>query len=80
MNALPNEWQINDNDQPKDSLILRDRCQSELFLFDAEPPPVINRENPKFHCDGERLFGDRPDVYRAVVLAPCNPGGRRTKE
>jgi len=64
----------NDNDQTKDSLILRDRCQSELFLFDAEPPPVINREKPKFNCDGERLFRDRPDVYKAVVRALAIPG------
>jgi hypothetical protein len=62
------------NDQPKESLILRERCQSELFLFDVEPPPVINREKPKFNCDGERLFRDRPDVYKAVVRALAIPG------
>jgi hypothetical protein len=64
----------NGNDQPKDSLILRERVQSELFLFDVEPPPVINREKPKFNCDASRLFAARPDVYQAAVRALAIPG------
>ena len=58
------------------SLILKERAELEAapFLFSEEDLPKIDRSRPKFHCTGERLWRDRPDVYKAVVRLLAEPG------
>jgi hypothetical protein len=60
----------------RESLILKERAELEAqpFLFAEEDLPKIDRAKPKFHCTGERLFRDRPDVYKAVVRGLAEPG------
>jgi len=58
------------------SLILREQAELEAapFLFSEDDLPKIDKARPKFHCTGERLFRDRPDVYKAVVKLLAEPG------
>jgi len=58
------------------SLILKERAKAEdaPFLFSEEEIPRIDKTRPKFHCTGERLFRDRPDVYKAAVRMLAEPG------
>jgi hypothetical protein len=55
------------------SLILQDEAaanpekDAQLFLFYAGDIPQIDRGKPQFDYTGERLFRDRPDVYRLVM-------------
>ena len=44
------------------------------FLFSEDDLLKIDKEKPKFHCTGERLWRDRPDVYKAVVRLLAEPG------
>lgn len=62
--------------QVNGSLILKEQAElvAAPFLFSGDDLPRINKENPKFHCTGERLFRDRPDVYKAVVALLAEPG------
>jgi predicted phage replisome organizer len=57
---------------------LIEKAQRELeaapFLFSEDDLPKIDKARPKFHCTGERLFRDRPDVYKAVVKLLAEPG------
>src|SRR5438105_3194936 len=59
-----------------ESLILKERGDSDAapFLFSEDELPRIDKTKPKFHCTGERLFRDRPDVYKAVVKLLAEPG------
>jgi hypothetical protein len=59
-----------------ESLILKERVEVEAqpFLFADEDLLKIDRAKPKFHCTGERLFRDRPDVYKAIVKMLAEPG------
>jgi len=36
--------------------------------------PEIDKGKPKFHCTGDRLFRDRPDIYKALVKLLAEPG------
>src|SRR6266536_4646629 len=58
------------------SLILKEQAElaAAPFLFSEDDLPRIDKEKPKFHCTGERLFRDRPDVYKAVVKLLAEPG------
>lgn len=64
--------------KPVDSLILaqeqREHDDAQLSLFFGESFPPIDRSKPKFHYTGERLFRDRPEIYRAVVKLLAEPG------
>jgi transposase-like protein len=59
-----------------ESLILKEQAEAaaEPFLFAQSDFPEIDKAKPKFHCTGERLFRDRPDVYKAVVRLLAEPG------
>src|SRR5438270_1146903 len=59
-----------------ESLILKEQAELEKapFLFSEDDLPRIDKSKPKFHCTGERLFRDRPDVYKAVVKLVAEPG------
>src|SRR5882724_11709350 len=59
-----------------DSLILKEQTELEStpFLFSEDELPRIDKTRPKFHCNGERLFRDRPDIYKAVVKLLAEPG------
>jgi transposase-like protein len=58
------------------SLILKEQAElgAAPFLFSEDDLPRIDKEKPKFHCTGERLFRDRPEVYKAVVKLLAEPG------
>jgi hypothetical protein len=58
------------------SLILKEQAEVERapFLFHEDEIPRIDKTRPKFHCTGERLFRDRPDVYKAIVRLLAEPG------
>src|SRR6266536_5900740 len=58
------------------SLILKEQAElaAAPFLFSEDDLPRIDKEKPKFHCTGERLWRDRPDVYKAVVRLLAEPG------
>src|SRR5215471_11441878 len=58
-----------------ESLILKEKAGlvAAPFFPDFELPKV-NKSGPKFHCTGERLYRDRPDVYKAVVRMLAEPG------
>lgn len=58
------------------SLILAEKSESDAapFLFSDEDLPRIDKAKPRFNCNGERLFRDRPDVYKAVVRRLAEPG------
>jgi hypothetical protein len=60
----------------KKSLILREQAELEAqpFLFPEAELPRIDRTQPKFHFTGERLWRDRPDVYKLVVKLLAEPG------
>jgi hypothetical protein len=59
----------------KDSLILKEQAETEAAPFFPDfDLPEIDKGKPKFHCTGERLFRDRPDVYKAVVKLIAEPG------
>jgi transposase-like protein len=62
--------------QNNGSLILKEQAElaAAPFLFAEDDLPKIDKEKPKFNCTGERLFRDRPDVYRAVVKLLAEPG------
>ena len=64
------------NKQAKDSLILKEKAELEAapFLFSEDDLPEVDKTKPKFHCTGERLFRDRPDVYKTVVRMLAEPG------
>src|SRR5947208_13924181 len=59
-----------------ESLILKEQAELEKapFLFSENDLPEIDKTKPKFHCTAERLFRDRPDVYKAVVRLLAEPG------
>jgi hypothetical protein len=58
-----------------ESLILKEQAELEAAPFFPDfDLPEIDRTKPKFHCTGGRLFRDRPDVYKAVVLMLAEPG------
>src|SRR2546430_2401860 len=59
-----------------ESLILKEQGDAAAapFLFSENDLPEIDKTKPKFHCTGERLFRDRPDVYKAVVRLLAEPG------
>src|SRR5438552_11970467 len=59
-----------------ESLILKEQSELEKapFLFSEDDLLKIDTTRPKFHCTGERLFRDRPDVYKAVVKLLAEPG------
>jgi transposase-like protein len=58
------------------SLILKSEAEAAAapFLFSEDDLPKIDKTRPKFHCTGERLFRDRPDVYKALVKLLAEPG------
>ncbi len=58
------------------SLILKEEAENDAapFLFSDGELPEIDKGRPKFHCTGERLFRDRPDIYKAVVKLIAEPG------
>ncbi|MFZ3377042.1 MAG: hypothetical protein WA183_15955 [Chthoniobacterales bacterium] len=57
------------------SLILKESAEIEgAPFFPNFDLPEIDKAKPKFHCTGERLFRDRPDVYKAVVQLIAEPG------
>jgi hypothetical protein len=60
---------------PNQSLILKEQAElaAEPFFPDFDLPK-IDKAKPKFHCSGERLFRDRPDVYKALVMLLAEPG------
>jgi hypothetical protein len=62
--------------QANGSLILKEKAELETapFLFSENQLPKIDKTKSKFHCTGERLFRDRPDVYKAVVKMLAEPG------
>ena len=62
--------------QGNGSLILKEQAELEAapFLFSENELLEIDKAKPKFHCTGERLFRDRPDVYKAVVKLLAEPG------
>ena len=43
-------------------------------FFSEHELPRIDKTQPKFQCTGERLWCDRPDVYKAVVRLLVEPG------
>jgi hypothetical protein len=51
-----------------ESLILEEKAKSDEapFLFSEDDLPKVDKAKPKFHCSGERLPRERPDVYKAV--------------
>lgn len=59
-----------------ESLILKEKAQFEAqpLLFSEEDLPKIDKTKPKFHYTGERLYRDRPDIYKAVVKLLAEPG------
>jgi hypothetical protein len=60
---------------PNESLIVKEQAELEAapFLPDLDLPE-IDKAKPKFHCSGERLFRDRPDIYKALVMLLAEPG------
>src|SRR5438552_3724095 len=58
------------------SLILKEQAElaATPFLFSENDLTKIDKTKPKFHCTGERLFRDRPHVYKAVVKLLAEPG------
>lgn len=57
------------------SLILKEQAELEAEPFFPDfDLPEIDKAKPKFHCTGDRLFRDRPDVYKAVVRLLAEPG------
>ena len=60
---------------PNGSLILKGQAEIEVAPFFPDfDLPEIDKEKPKFHCTGDRLFRDRPDIYKAVVRLLADPG------
>jgi hypothetical protein len=58
-----------------DSLILKEQAEIEAAPFFSNfDLPEIDKTKPKFNFTGDRLFRDRPDVYKAVVLLLAEPG------
>lgn len=58
-----------------ESLILKQQADiAAAPFFPNFDLPEIDKTRPKFHCTGERLFRDRPDIYRAVVQLLAEPG------
>ena len=58
-----------------ESLIAKEQAQREIApFFPNFELPEVDRSKRKFHCTGERLFRDRPDVYKAVVRMLAEPG------
>ena len=59
-----------------ESLILKEKTELEAtpFLFSDEQLPEIDKTQRRFHCTGERLYRDRPDIYRGVVRMLAEPG------
>ena len=61
--------------QPNGSLILKEQAENAAAPFFPDfDLPKIDKEKPKFHCTGERLFRDRLDIYKAVVRLLADPG------
>jgi len=60
----------------KQSLILKEQAELETapYLFSENDLPKIDKARPKFHCTGERLFRDKPHIYKAVVRLLAEPG------
>jgi len=59
----------------RESLILKEQAELESAPFFPDfDLPEIDRTKPKFNFTGDRLFRDRPDVYKAVVLLLAEPG------
>jgi transposase-like protein len=57
------------------SLIMKEQADLEAApFFPNFELPEVDKRRPKFHCTGERLFRDRPDVYKAVVRLIVEPG------
>ena len=59
-----------------ESLILKKQAEAAAapFLFSENDLPEIDKAKPKLHCTGERLFRDRPEVYKALVKLLAEPG------
>src|SRR2546426_12256502 len=58
-----------------DSLILKEQAEIEAApFFPNFDLPEIDKTKPKFNFTGDRLFRDRPDVYKAVVHLLAEPG------
>lgn len=58
-----------------ESLLLKEQTEIESApFFPNFDLPEIDRTKPKFNFTGERLFRDRPDVYKAVVRLLAEPG------
>lgn len=54
------------------SLIERDQAQALLWADDQVPAEVAEVESAEGHYSGDRLFSQRPGVYRAIVyLLAC---------
>lgn len=47
---------------------------AQLSFFSDREVPKIDRSQREFNCTGERLFRDRPDVYKLAVRLLAEPG------
>jgi hypothetical protein len=55
-----------------------EREAAQYLLFHDHLSLKLDRSKPRFHCTGERLFRDRPEVYRlAVELSAENEANPR---